>query len=120
MANERPSTRLSLMRWSPALLGVGALLMVVAVLAFPPAQAAAQGFLDLFRVRRFSAITVDPARLQQIQNTNIDFESIISNNVKRIKDPGKPQTAANAAAAGFPLWRVVAPGWLRLRPALQQ
>jgi hypothetical protein len=99
MASKRPTVRITLSRWSPALIGLGAIALVFMVLTYPPAQAAAQGFLDLFRVRRFSAIAVDPARLEQIKNTNIDFESIISSNVTRVKDPGKPQIVANASAA---------------------
>jgi hypothetical protein len=99
MQLDRPSLRSSLSRWTPVLVGFGAVLLLVLVLAYPPAQATAQGFLDLFRVRRFSAIAIDPARLDQIKATNIDFESLLSKNVNKVKDPGQPTTVADAAAA---------------------
>ena len=41
-------------RWTPVLAGAGALLLALLVFSFPPAQAWAQGFLDLFRVRTWS------------------------------------------------------------------
>ena len=87
-----------LSRWTPALAGVGVLVLALLVFNFPPAQAWAQGFLDLFRVRRFAAITVDPARLQQIANTNIDFQSMIASNVQVVKK-AEPHTVANVQAA---------------------
>ncbi len=95
--------------WTPAFVGVGALLLALLMFTFPPAQALAQGFLDQFRVRRFAAITVDPARMQQIANSNIDFESLFGSNVQVVKK-GEAKTVANAQAAsqaaGF---RVFAP-----------
>ncbi len=88
-----------IVRWSPALLGLGALLVLVLVFTFPPAQAAAQGFLDLFRVKRFTAITVDPTRIEQIKNSKIDFESLVGKNVEVVKKAGGPQGVASADAA---------------------
>ncbi|MEP7199471.1 MAG: hypothetical protein ABI874_06620 [Chloroflexota bacterium] len=97
MNDQQTKQRFS--RWMPALAGLGALALLVLVFTFPPAQAAAQGFLDLFRVRRFAAITVDPARMQQIANSKIDVESLISKNVEVVKKAAEPQAVSNAAAA---------------------
>jgi hypothetical protein len=99
MENQRMSSRAALVRWGPLIAGLGALLLLVMVFAYPPAQATAQGFLDLFRVRRFSAIAVDPARLDQIRSTNIDFESMIGNSVQQVKTPASPAVVTDAAAA---------------------
>src|SRR5712692_7512733 len=71
MENQGLGTRAALLRWSPNLAALAGLLLVGLVFIYPPAQAAAQDFLNLFRVRRFSAIAVDPARLEQIKNTKI-------------------------------------------------
>jgi hypothetical protein len=99
MKNQHASKRATLLRWSPLLAGVGALLLLVMVFVFPPAQAAAQGFLDLFRVRRFSAIAVDPARLDQIRSTNIDFQAMFGSSVQEVKTPTSPAVVADSAAA---------------------
>ena len=99
MENQASSTRATLLRWSPRLVGIAALLVVGLVFFYPPAQATAQGFLDLFRVRRFSALAVDPARLEQIKNTNIDFEGMIGSSVEKVKTPDSPAVVADVAAA---------------------
>lgn len=92
-------TRPALVRWSPVLVSVGALALLILVFTFPPAQAAAQGFLDLFRVKRFTAVTIDPARMEQIRSSNIDFESLVGSSVQKVKDPGQPPRAADAEEA---------------------
>ena len=99
MENHESSTRVSLMRWTPRLAAVAALLIASLVFFYPPAQATAQGFLDLFRVQKFSALAVDPARLQQIKDTNINFESMLATDVQKVKTPTAPVVVADAAAA---------------------
>jgi hypothetical protein len=99
MENQASNTRATLMRWSPRLAVFAAVLVAGLIFFYPPAQATAQGFLDLFRVRRFSAIAVDPARLQQIQNTNIDFQGMIGKSVQKVKTPDSPALVADVAAA---------------------
>src|SRR5438477_11836297 len=99
MENQDSDTRAALMRWTPRLAAVAALLIAGLVFFYPPAQATAQGFLDLFRVQKFSALAVDPARLQQIKDTNIDFEGMIATHVEKVKSAAAPVVVADAAAA---------------------
>jgi len=93
------NTRATLLRWSPRLAAFAALLVVGLVFFYPPAQATAQDFLNLFRVRRFSALAVDPARMEQIKNTKIDFEGMIGSNVEKVKTPSSPAVVVDVAAA---------------------
>jgi len=99
MAQKR-TARQMLLRWSPALLAASVLVAAALVLTFPPAQALAQDFLNLFRVTKFAAITVDPARANQLENTNLDMEKLFAENVQVVKEPGKPVKVASAQAAG--------------------
>ena len=65
-ANTQLSRRIA-GAWKPAL--VGAAVVLAAVLAFSPsARVMAQNFLDMFRVKNFAAVKVDPARMAQISN----------------------------------------------------
>ena len=107
-------------RWTPVLAGAGALLLALLVFSYPPAQAWAQGFLDLFRVRRFAAITIDPARMEQIANSKIDFESLLGSNVQVVKK-GQAQSASSAqAAAQSAGFHVYVPGKLPAGAELTQ
>jgi hypothetical protein len=73
--------------------------IVVALIVSPTAQAVAQDFLNLFRVKRFAAISVDPARLKELQSSNIDVQSLISSTTEIVKNPGKPQLVDSPATA---------------------
>lgn len=96
----KPKTwRQNLMRWSPALLAAVILVAAVMVLTLPPAGALAQDFLNLFRVRKFATISIDPARVQQLNDLNIDTEKLLADNVQVIKEPGKPVTVGSVQEA---------------------
>jgi hypothetical protein len=98
-------------RYRPALAGLVALAMLAVAFSFPAVRAAAQDFLNLFRVRSFAAVTIDPVRMAQIQaqleSGKIDFEQLLGRNVEILQDPGQPQTFdsldAAAQAAGLRL-----------------
>jgi hypothetical protein len=98
-------------RYRPALAGLVALAMLAAAFSFPAVRAAAQDFLNLFRVRSFAAITIDPARLAQVEaqlkDGKLDVEQMLGNDVEVLQDPGQPQTFdspdAAAQAAGIRL-----------------
>lgn len=92
--------RHTLTRWSPALIAATIILAVVLVISLPPTRALAQDFLNLFRVKKFAAITIDPARVKQLDNLNIDAEALFAENVQVIKEPGKPVQVASAQEAG--------------------
>jgi hypothetical protein len=92
-------------RWRP-LAPVGALFAAAAVLvlllSFPSVRVKAQQFLDLFRVQRFVAVSVNPARLaeiSQLKDGKIDLKSLLSQSIQVLKEPGKPQIVANSAMA---------------------
>lgn len=85
-------------RFVPALAGVAAVLVAVGLFSIPAVRASAQAFLDLFRVRNFAAVTIDPARLQQIKNQTLDVESILGQ-PETIQDPGPLRVFTNATEA---------------------
>lgn len=97
---QKRTARQTLLRWSPALLAASVIVAAVLVLSFPPAQALAQDFLNLFRVKKFAAISVDPARASQLENINLDMEKLFAENVQVVKEPGKPVKMASAQEAG--------------------
>ena len=93
----------------------------IAVVGFaftlPPVQAAAEAFLDLFRVRQFTGVEFDPAqlatRLQGLESSGISPESIFGN-VEPLTDfESQPVSYATAAEAGQAAGiRVRTPAWL--------
>lgn len=104
-AEKRP-----LPRFAPAFGALAAVLAVVVLFSIPAVRVSAQAFLDLFRVRNFAAVTVDPNRLAQLRDQQLDIESILGKPTVT-QDPGPPQAftsaGAAAAAAGYPLRELV-------------
>jgi hypothetical protein len=99
MKNQNQVLRRKLLRWSPALLAASVIVAAVLVLTFPPAQALAQDFLNLFRVKKFAAITIDRARVNQLENTNLDMEKMFGDSVQVLQEPGKPVAVDSVQAA---------------------
>jgi hypothetical protein len=87
-------------RLTPALAWTTA--FVVAGLAFtlPPVQATARAFLDLFRVKRFAAIPVDPDRFARLQQGDLDLKSLVSQQVETIEEGRKPEPVDSPETAG--------------------
>jgi hypothetical protein len=87
----------------------------IAVVGFaftlPPVQAAAEAFLDLFRVRNFTGVQFDPQRLQSLESSGISPESLFGETeIDAAAVATSYATAADAgAAAGI---RVRVPAWL--------
>ncbi len=85
--------------------------------SFPTVRAAAQAFLDLFRVVSFAAVPVNIDRMGQLQNGQLDLAHLAGDQVEVLKQPGAPvqfdTVSAAGAAAGIPVkvptWRPV--GW---------
>lgn len=88
-----------LWRWRPALVGVSAIALLALVFSFPATQALAQEFLNIFRIKRFSVITLDPARLEQLRNSKINLEGLLGDKVQVTQAAGEPQVVAGPAAA---------------------
>jgi len=92
-------------RFAPAL-AVAALAAALA-LAFTlePVRAAARDFLDLFRVKRFAAVPIDPARLERLAKGGLDFKSLVADQVQVVVAPQPPEAVdspeAGAVRAGI-------------------
>jgi hypothetical protein len=86
-------------RWSPALIAAMIVLALALVVTLPPTRALAQDFLNLFRVKKFVALTIDPARLKQLDRMEIDTEQLLAENVQILKDPGKPVRVSSVEEA---------------------
>jgi hypothetical protein len=75
-----------------------------ALVAFPEVRTAAQSFLELFRVRNFVAVQVDPERMKRLSEGNVDPLSLVGSRVTTspAEEPRRFATAAEAfAAAGY-------------------
>lgn len=93
------------LRLAAPLAGGVAAALVVLSFAFPAVRASAQAFLDLFRVRNFAAVTIDPARLERLREQKLDLESLLTDPVQTpARHPG-PRVVASlqeaSALAGF-------------------
>ena len=90
---------------TPLLAPAFAMAAVVGLFLFPSVRASAQAFLDLFRIRTFTAVQVDPERFKKLESDGVKIEAMIGDHAKQVKDPGPPQFMASAqlagAAAGF-------------------
>lgn len=87
---------------------VGALVLVIAIaMAFAPVRVWANNFLSLFRVEQVTVIQVDPEQIAaQLENSSVDFESLLSDDLKfeGSQETIQVATASEAAAqAGFPV-----------------
>jgi Domain of unknown function (DUF4367) len=98
---ERAADQLShWRRWAPILSLPG---ILAVMLAFPSLRVAAQHFLDLFRVQRFVAVSIDSTRLKQLQQLkdgSIDIETVLSRNTQVLKEPGAPKLIDDPKTAG--------------------
>jgi hypothetical protein len=88
----------------------------IAVVGFaftlPPVQAAAEAFLDLFRVRTFTGVQFDPARLDTLEQGGFNPESLFGN-IEPLTPEPQPTSYATAADAGAAAGiRVRVPAWL--------
>jgi hypothetical protein len=101
--------------WAPRLvpaLGLAfAALAVAGLFAFPAVRASAQAMLDLFRVRRFAAVTYDAARVEKLRSLQGagDPSLMVFERRETVLDPGParafPDAGAAGAAAGLTLRR---------------
>jgi hypothetical protein len=78
---------------------------VLALVLFPEVRAGAQAFLELFRVRNFVAVNVDPERIKALDKDGMDPMALIGEHTET--SPAEPSrgfdTPADAfLAAGYP------------------
>ena len=82
------------------------------VFTFPPVQAAAEAFLDFFRVKQFTGVQFDPERLQSLESSGLRPEAIFGA-VEPLTTPQEPVSYASAADAGAAAGiRVRTPAWV--------
>jgi hypothetical protein len=76
------------------LVRVSALAASIALVAFaftfPSVRAAAQAFLDLFRVVNFAAVPVNVERIGELRDAQIDIPHVLGGQVEVLKQSGPP------------------------------
>src|SRR5438552_467447 len=87
-----PAPHRATARHMPAWAGIAAAVAIGALaFALPSVRASAQAFLDLFRVRNFAAVPVDPARIDQLENGRLDLKQLLGDHVETLQEPGPPR-----------------------------
>ncbi len=81
-----------------ALAGLAGIL-IVALIVSPGAQVLAQEFLNLFRVKRITAVSISPELISQLREGQLDIESMLSSSVEVLREPADPQTVSSLAEA---------------------
>jgi len=103
--SERRQAPSSYRRFVPALAGVSLAAALALAFSLEPVRAAAREFLDLFRVKRFAAVPVDPARLERLAKSGLDFKSLVADQIEVVVAPQEPEVVgspeAGAAVAGI-------------------
>ncbi len=85
-------------RFGPALAGAGLVAALAFAFTLEPVRAAAREFLDLFRVKRFAAVPVDPQRLERLAKGGLDFKSLVADQVQVVVAPVEPEAVASVEA----------------------
>lgn len=86
-------------RYRAMLAGLAAMLVVASLLTLAPVQVAASQFLGLFRVRKFAAVSVNPANLQNLDQVSGQIDKLLSDSVTYVKKPSGPITVTTVAEA---------------------
>jgi hypothetical protein len=85
-------------RFTPALAGAGLVAALALAFTLEPVRAAAREFLDLFRVKHFAAVPVDPQRLERLAKGGLDFKSLVADQVQVVVAPEEPVVVASPEA----------------------
>jgi len=88
------------LQWAAPLAGGLAVALAILSFSFPAVRASAQAFLDLFRVRNFAAVSVDPARIEQLKARHLDLESLMGGKVETPATRPAPRVVATTGEAG--------------------
>jgi len=75
--------------WTTGLLAAGLAALALSF-SFAPVRAAAREFLELFRVKRFAAVPVDPERLIALQEGKVDLKTLVGEQVEWIEPAQEP------------------------------
>jgi hypothetical protein len=100
---------LDLRRWLAAAASIA---VVGFAFTLPPVQAAAQAFLDFFRVKQFTGVQFDAQRLREIETSGLDLQAMFGS-VEPLTTPREPVSYASAVEAGNAAGiRVRTPAWV--------
>ncbi len=105
---ERRITHPLWFRLRPAFAATLALAAVAAALSVPAVRASAKNLLEIFRVKRFAVVPVDPARIHKLQSQELDLKTLISSQVEMLQAPGEPQEVPDVVTAQSQVGFVVA------------
>jgi hypothetical protein len=93
-------------RYRPALIAAGLILVLAVSMAFAPVRAIANSFLGLFRVQQLQVVEVNPGDLPQQMGSSYQLEYFMSNEVQ-FQRQGEDQTVGSAeeasSLAGIPV-----------------
>ncbi|HKC11420.1 MAG TPA: hypothetical protein VKI41_05120 [Vicinamibacteria bacterium] len=78
-------------RGGPLLTGAILLALIASMATLPAARAAARGFLDLFRVKRFAAVPVDPERIARLREGKLDLKTLVGQQVEVLTPATGPE-----------------------------
>jgi hypothetical protein len=84
------------------LAAAAAMAVVAGIILSPSVRASAQAFLDLFRVRQFTAVSFDPSRLERFRQQGEDNPMLGFAHTENLQDPGPAVPYANVGAAAGP------------------
>ena len=108
-AVARVAPAVELKRWLAAAASIA---VVSFAFTLPAVQAAAEAFLELFRVQQFTGVQFDPERLRTLESSGFNPEAIFGS-VEPLTTPAEPISYASAAEAGAAAGiRVRTPAWL--------
>jgi hypothetical protein len=98
---ERRLAPRPLRRYAPALAGVSLVAALALAFALEPVRAAAREFLDLFRVKHFAAVPVDPERLARLAHGGLDLKSLVGEQVQVVVAPQEPEVVGSPEAGAL-------------------
>jgi len=114
---QEPETQEKLSMWQkmfgklprPAWAGIALVAVLAVALAFPQVRAAADSFLQMFRVEQVRLLPVDMNQLSSEMRSSEQLEALFTENVQ-VEKKGEPTDVGTfdeaAALAGFPLRRL--------------
>ena len=98
--HERRSAPSSYRRFAPAFAGAALAAALAFAFTLEPVRAAARDFLDLFRVKRFAAVPVDPQRLARLAEGGVDFKALVADQVQVVVAPQPPEAVDEPRGRG--------------------
>jgi hypothetical protein len=82
------------------LAGTAVLALIASTVTLPSVRAAARGFLDLFRVKRFAALPVDPQRISGLREGKLDLRTLVGEQVEVLVPASGPEIVDSPEVAG--------------------